>query len=620
MTRKSPLVLIALAALLACESSVTDNGEGTLLFLQFLPAADVSMADVTSGRVRIEGPTNRTVSIAPGTSQTIEGLQPGSYSVALEGLTAAGEVEVFGETTGVPVTAGRNTSVTVPLSLFVPNIGTVPPTAQSGQAFTVQYSPVTGATAYRVEVSPNANFTGAQSSESPNTTASITINGAGPFFVRVLAKNRFGALGRGSASGTVNVTGGPASVTVTPPTAQVNVGQTVALTAEVKDANGNVVSGANVTWTSANAAIASVAGTGTTATVTGVAAGGPVRITASVGSVSGGSDITVIEQAVPMAWVHGRGNGTIASQTHLAGGTIGVTRTAPGRYDVVFNGLGLSASNIAFTAQLSAVTSSPIANVTSPGAACTLEFFDVSVPVRATVACYSVASGAAMDSDFRIGLIGDNVLGGTRAPGQRAAFTVHSPPDAASPYAPIPIFSWNSAGAPMQIIPGPNFIQHVHGETLFPFAYFITRIGGGADVQCSLTTGGSTSGEVFCGDRNTNAITQLQHLLLGFQEGRPLQPWAYAIVRSGELVDPQLIQNPAGSVVADRHGPGRYTIRFNGANATDPLVLLSPTVNSTNWRDCSHRLASSNPVTVEVTCWGDNRALADAAFFVGFLR
>jgi len=80
-----------------------------------------------------------------------------------------------------------------------------------------------------------------------------------------------------------------ASVSVTPPVASVAAGATVSFSATLKDAHGNVTSGA-VTWTSSDATIATVSAAGV---ATGVKAGGPITITAAVGSVQGSAQLTV---------------------------------------------------------------------------------------------------------------------------------------------------------------------------------------------------------------------------------------------------------------------------------------------------------------------------------------
>ena len=112
-----------------------------------------------------------------------------------------------------------------------------------------------------------------------------------------------GALGVGAGDATVSatcegVTGTAlvtvtivpvASVTVTPSPASVSVGQTMTLTATVKDANGNVLTGRVVAWSTSNPGVATVSPTGA---VTGVAAG-TVTITATSEGKSGTSTVNV---------------------------------------------------------------------------------------------------------------------------------------------------------------------------------------------------------------------------------------------------------------------------------------------------------------------------------------
>jgi uncharacterized protein YjdB len=105
--------------------------------------------------------------------------------------------------------------------------------------------------------------------------------------------------GGSSGMASVTVTQVPvASVTVEPPSGSVPVGQTLQLMAILRDADGNILTGREVSWSSSNTAIATVSGAGL---VTGVAAGGPVTITATSEGVSGTSSITVTQ--VPVASV-----------------------------------------------------------------------------------------------------------------------------------------------------------------------------------------------------------------------------------------------------------------------------------------------------------------------------
>ncbi len=99
-----------------------------------------------------------------------------------------------------------------------------------------------------------------------------------------------------SGTATVTVTTVPvASVTVSPATASIQVGQTVQLTATPRDASGNPLSGRAIAWASSAPGVATVSGTGL---VTGVAAGS-ATITATSEGQSGTATVTVTAPLPP---------------------------------------------------------------------------------------------------------------------------------------------------------------------------------------------------------------------------------------------------------------------------------------------------------------------------------
>ncbi|OLE68781.1 MAG: hypothetical protein AUG74_09330, partial [Bacteroidetes bacterium 13_1_20CM_4_60_6] len=106
-------------------------------------------------------------------------------------------------------------------------------------------------------------------------------------------------------------------VTVTPGSASVNEGKTVQLTATLRDAAGNVLTGRTVTWTSANTSVATVSGSGL---VTGKVAG-TAAITATSEGQSGSSAVTVVH--VPVATV----TVTPATPSVVVGRTVTLTAT-----------------------------------------------------------------------------------------------------------------------------------------------------------------------------------------------------------------------------------------------------------------------------------------------------
>src|SRR6266566_742729 len=94
-----------------------------------------------------------------------------------------------------------------------------------------------------------------------------------------------------SGSTSVQVAQGQAvaTVDVSPASGSILVGATILLTATAKDANGNVIPSATISWASSNTAVATVSGSGL---VTGMAAGS-TTITARSGGKTGTATITV---------------------------------------------------------------------------------------------------------------------------------------------------------------------------------------------------------------------------------------------------------------------------------------------------------------------------------------
>jgi hypothetical protein len=97
---------------------------------------------------------------------------------------------------------------------------------------------------------------------------------------------RLGAL---SASATVRVRGGPASIQVLPDSLALDVGATARLTAAVRDAGGAPLPGHAPVWSTSDAAVATVDAQGE---VRGVAAG-TARVTATVGALSASATVRV---------------------------------------------------------------------------------------------------------------------------------------------------------------------------------------------------------------------------------------------------------------------------------------------------------------------------------------
>ncbi|MGH7517847.1 MAG: Ig-like domain-containing protein [Gemmatimonadales bacterium] len=156
---------------------------------------------------------------------------------------------------------------------------------------------------------------------------------------------------RGVAAGTVTITGTSegqsataevrvfvppvASVTVTPATGSVGIGESLQLTAALEDADGNPITGRPVTWASSNSLLASVSSSGLvqglapgdvtiTATAEGVSGAAALGVTLRFSSVSAGTDFTCAVTPVGTAYCWGRnaggslGNGSLQNRAEPA--------------------------------------------------------------------------------------------------------------------------------------------------------------------------------------------------------------------------------------------------------------------------------------------------------------
>jgi alpha-tubulin suppressor-like RCC1 family protein len=128
-----------------------------------------------------------------------------------------------------------------------------------------------------------------------------------------------------------------AHIEIDPPTGSIAPGTTLQLTATLRSAGGDVLTGRAVTWTSSAAAVASVSNNGL---VTGLVPGGPVTITAASETVSGEAQIMVTAPAVRF--------GTLASgYYHSCAVSDGGVAWCWGRNDVGQLGLGSNGSGVA---------------------------------------------------------------------------------------------------------------------------------------------------------------------------------------------------------------------------------------------------------------------------------
>ena len=208
------------------------------------------------------------VSVSSAGVATVVGAGTGPVLViaTVEGRTGTATINVR-QVSSVSVTPS-------PTTVFVLGTRQLTATPRDGNGNTISgLTPTWSSSApANASVSPQGLVTGLL----PNTTATITA-----------------AYGTVTGSASVTVQLAPvATITVAPNPASVKVNQTIQLTATLRDANGNVLTGRSVTWSSGNTTRATV--NSATGLVTGkTASATPVTITATSGSVSGQSQVTV---------------------------------------------------------------------------------------------------------------------------------------------------------------------------------------------------------------------------------------------------------------------------------------------------------------------------------------
>ena len=181
------------------------------------------------------------------------------------------------------------------------------------------------------------------------TGRTITYSTANPSIVTVTATGLITAVGAGNtrvtaSSGGVSTSEGFAvasstttvsSIVVTPSTATLAIGQTAQETAVAKDAQGNTISGTFFTWTTSNAAVATVSGNGLVSAV----GPGSATIQAVASGVIGSMSVSVSSSTPPPPPPPSDAAGTIL---RLLGSTKSVTETATlgttfATYDQLFN-------------------------------------------------------------------------------------------------------------------------------------------------------------------------------------------------------------------------------------------------------------------------------------------
>ena len=312
--RQAVLFALALAFIMSCQVLLNAPDKSAVVLVVYPTAATLQpdqVQDFTAVGLTAAGDTASIAVTWSATGGTVDTNSVGGRHYGHYHNASCGQYTVTA--TSEPGNLTASASVTIACAIPVATVTVSPASVslQMGQSSQLTATPKDA----------NGNpLTGRAITWSSSNTAIATVSGSGlvtgvagggPVTITATSEGQ-------SGSASVTVTTVPvASVTVTPPSASVQVGQTAQLTATLKDANGNILTGRTVTWSSNQTTVATVNATGR---VTARAAGS-ATITATSEGQSGTSSITVT--AVPVASV----TVTPATASVAVGATVQLTAT-----------------------------------------------------------------------------------------------------------------------------------------------------------------------------------------------------------------------------------------------------------------------------------------------------
>jgi Big-like domain-containing protein len=409
-----------------------------------------------------------------------------------------------------------------------------------------------------------------------------------------------------------------ATVALTPATATAALGETTPLTAAVRDADGNALTGRTVAWTSSDPTIATVSSAGVVSPVVP----GTVTITATSEGKSATAAITVIAARAANRFAYAWANDPTSTLTYtpsgpyafnLTGGDISVTRTATGRYSVQFGRLAKSLTSDRETAMVSAYGSVTTRCVviqwgnTADGG------------LLVTVGCAD-PTGAAVDARFSILVVGSEALPG------RSGFA-WAPQTGTAQYTPPASYAYSSSGQ------APAVSRQAVGDYLadlklaraagdLPENYFVTAYGDPSKM-CKIANWGSQA-RVLC-FTNAGAAADAMYDVLLVERGRTGKRlgFAWADQPSAATYTPNAgwaRNSTGGAITVNRVSTGLYDVTFAGLakpGTTPENVQVTSYAGGYSYCSIVNWLNSgTSDLTVRVACTNAAGAAVDSYYQV----
>jgi hypothetical protein len=407
-----------------------------------------------------------------------------------------------------------------------------------------------------------------------------------------------------------------ASVAVVAPAPSVLAGRTLQLTATLRDAQGNPLTGRVVTWSTSTASVATVSNAGL---VTGVAAGGPVTITATSQGKSGSVSLVVLGRFGYAVVTDPAGSSTLSAPTSFnsSGLSIDAVHLGTGTHSVTFQGLAKPSGSETVMANA----------LGSNGSSCAVTSWGSSgSALTVNTQCVN-ASGRRENTPFEVFLLGDDGLTG------RTAFARATNATATSAYTP-PAGVWhNPSGKGITItrsgtgryevtFTGNGRVSGSAAETVLVSAF-------GADVYCQVIQWNATTATVSVGCTDALGVPRnSQFTIAMIERGRIGQRVAYTLAdcSSGSCAaSSPLTFTTGGGVSIARTSAGVYRVTLSGlargAGATDAVFVsavsnLGGTCKPVTWADA----LNGRDMEVTVQCYGLGIVPADLDFDLLFIQ